>query len=156
MDSKAGLKAVALFEAAKGAVVLLAGVAAFELLRSDSQVMAEEFVRHLRLNPAQGLPRVFIDAAELATPPRLKLLAGGAFLYALVRFIEAYGLWRSQRWAEWFAAVSAAVYVPLEVWELLKGFSWLKALLVLLNLAIVGYMAFTLHRQSIRSEGPPR
>lgn len=38
--------------------------------------------------------RVFIEASANINDARLRLLAALAFLYAGVRFIEAYGLWR--------------------------------------------------------------
>ena len=78
-----------------------------------TQQIAEQVVGQLHLNPANRYPRIIVDAAAALTEPRLKLLAIGAAAYALVRFVEAYGLWRSRRWAEWFAAISRAIYIPL-------------------------------------------
>jgi len=134
------LRAVALFEAGKGLLVLLAGLGALELLHHDAQTAAEELVRHLHLNPASHYPRIFIKLAEHLTDSRLWLLGAGASLYTLARLIEAYGLWRQRRWATWFAVVSGAVYLPLEVWELMRGVSWAKSVLFIVNVGIVAYM----------------
>jgi uncharacterized membrane protein (DUF2068 family) len=69
-----------------------------------------------------------------------------------VRFAEAYGLWRSRPWAEWLAAVSGAIYVPFELYELERGLSWIKFAALLLNVAVVGYMCRALWRaRSARS-----
>jgi uncharacterized membrane protein (DUF2068 family) len=72
------------------------------------------------------------------------LIAGLAAAYSLVRFFEAYGLWFARRWAEWFAALSGAIYVPFEVYELAHRASWLKFSALVINLVIVGYMAWVL------------
>ena len=50
----------------------------------------ERLVRLSHLNPAHHYPRVFIEALADTNGARLRLLAALAFLYAGVRFIEAY------------------------------------------------------------------
>jgi len=50
----------------------------------------ERLVRLSHLNPAHHYPRVFIEALANTNDARLRLLAALAFLYAGVRFIEAY------------------------------------------------------------------
>ena len=67
-------------------------------------------------------------------------LASAAALYAALRFLEAYGLWRNRRWAEWLAALSGAIYIPFELYELHRGVSWLKLAALLLNAAVLAYM----------------
>ena len=37
-------------------------------------------------------------------------MAGGAATYSIIRFVEAYGLWRDEDWAEWFALISELWY----------------------------------------------
>lgn len=134
------IRAVALFEAAKGVLVLIAGFGSLALVHEDAQALAEQLVGHLHLNPAKHYPRIFLDAAAGLTQTRLWTLAALAMAYATVRFVEAYGLWRVQRWAEWFAAVSAGVYIPFELYELYETLSWLSLGVLLVNLLIVGVM----------------
>ena len=91
MPALCSVRAVALFEAAKGALVWLAGFGALSLLHRDVQRFAEQLVGHLHLNPAKHYPHIFLDAAADLTEARLLLLAAFAATYGLVRFIEAYG-----------------------------------------------------------------
>jgi uncharacterized membrane protein (DUF2068 family) len=140
------LKVVAVFEACKGLLVLFAGVALFSLIHQNIQSVAEQLVGHMHLNPAKHIPRIFIEAAGSLTDGRMLLFALLALLYSSMRFIEAYGLWFAKRWAEWFALVSGSIYLPIELYELTKGVSWLKIILVLINLLIVLYMAMMLKR----------
>ncbi len=141
-----GLRALAVYEAAKGALVLLAGFGLLSFLQYDAQHFAEQLVAHLHLNPAKGYPRIFIDAAANVTDARLRLLAGLALVYAAVKGILAYGLWLERRWAEWFAVASGAIYVPAEVYEIARGVTWTKILLLIVNVCIVAYLIYVLWR----------
>jgi len=140
---------VAAFEAAKGLLVMVTGFGLLSLLHHDVQRAAESVVRHLHLNPARHYPRVFLEAAAQVTDARLWLLASGAFAYAVVRGVEAYGLWRARVWAEWFAILSGAIYLPIEIFELTRHASALKMVVLLVNAGIVGYVGY------VRLLGPP-
>ena len=153
-SSLAGLRLVAVFEAAKGAVVLVAGFGLLSLVHKDAQHFAEQLVAHLHLNPANGYPRIFIDAVANVTNARLWVLAGFALLYAAIRWVEAYGLWRERRWAEWFAVASGAIYVPAEVYELFRGVTWMKLVLFAVNVCIVAYMAYLLRDAKRNKQAP--
>jgi uncharacterized membrane protein (DUF2068 family) len=135
-----GIRLVALLEAAKGAAVIIAGFGLMALIHRDVQAVAEEVVRHLHINPAQHFPRIFLDAAAAASDARLWAMAIAAMLYAIVRFAEAFGLWREQAWAEWFGIISGALYLPLEVYELTVRVSAIKLSILLVNLVVVGWL----------------
>jgi uncharacterized membrane protein (DUF2068 family) len=137
-----GVHLIAIFEALKGLVVLCAGFGLLHFVHRDLQSIAEELVRHSHLNPAHHYPRVFIEAATRTSPSRLRFLAALAFLYSTVRFVEAYGLWRLRAWAEWFAIVSGSIYVPIEIFELIKHATVLRAVVLLVNLFIVIYLIY--------------
>lgn len=141
------LRAVACLEAAKGSIVLLVGCGLLTLIHRNVQQFAERLIPHLHLNPANGYPHVFLDLAGQITDARLWLLACAAAAYALVRFIEAYGLWFERRWAEWFAALSGGVYIPFELHGLWKHASILTIGALLINLAVVAIMAAELNRK---------
>ncbi len=140
------LRSVALYEAAKGGLVLLAGLGLLSLLHHDIQHFAERLILHLHLNPAARYPHIFLDAASELTEPRMLLLAAGAAVYSAVRFIEAYGLWRERQWAEWFAALSGGIYIPFEVYELQRHATALSLSALLINMAIVAFMLYCVLR----------
>ena len=141
-----GLRAIAVFEAAKGVLVLGLGFGVLTALGKGAEEVAEELVLGLHLNPASRLPKLFIDAASAASTLQIWMLAGLALSYAVLRFAEAYGLWHARRWAEWIAVASGAIYLPVEIYELARHVSWLKVGTLLANLAIIAYMAALLLR----------
>jgi uncharacterized membrane protein (DUF2068 family) len=141
-----GLRMVAVVEAAKGTLVLAVGAGLFSLVHRDVQAMAEHIVRIFHLNPAGHAPRVFLDLAEHLTSSRLQFLALGAAAYASLHLVEAYGLWRGRRWAEWLTVVAGGLYIPVELYELGKSVTWPKLSLLAVNLVIVAYLARVLWR----------
>jgi uncharacterized membrane protein (DUF2068 family) len=143
-----GLRTVALLEAAKGTLVLFAGLGLFSLAHHDLQHLAERLVSHTHLNPAAHYPHIFLDLASQLTETRLWLLAAAAVGYSLVRFIEAYGLWHKRHWGQWFAALSGAFYVPFELAELYRHPDWLSGGALALNSAIVAFMLYSLYREN--------
>ncbi len=151
-----GVYIVAWFEAAKGGLVLLVGFGLLALVHQDIQAMAEQLVQRFHLNPASRYPQIFIHALSAATDARLWFLAGTALAYAIIRFIEAYGLWREKRWAEWFAAASGGIYIPIELYELWQGVTWAKTCMLVLNTVIVAYMSHVLWQTRRRGGAPSK
>jgi uncharacterized membrane protein (DUF2068 family) len=147
-SSPAALRAVALFEAAKGALVLVAGFGLFRLIHRDAEHVADLLSRHLHLNAAKEHTRIFVELLSNLSSSRLWMLAALALTYSCVRFIEAYGLWRDRPWAKWLAALSGAIYVPFELYELYLGLSAIKVAALVLNVAVVAYMAHSIRHGS--------
>jgi uncharacterized membrane protein (DUF2068 family) len=147
------LRTVAVFEAAKGLLVLMLGFGLISLLHRNIQQMAQQLIAHFNLNPEHHYSRIFIDLAGQLNDGRLWLLAGFALLYTVVRFIEAFGLWHARPWAEWFAALSGGIYIPFELHELWHRPSLITAATLLVNLAIVLLMIYGLrHADQIAAE----
>lgn len=70
-------------------------------------------------------------------------LAGFALLaYALLQFVEAWGLWGGRRWAEYLAVVATSVFLPLEFYEMAQHPTVFKAVTIAVNIAIVVYLIF--------------
>jgi len=137
-----GLRLVALFEASKGLLVLLVGLELLSLIHKGVQNAGEEIVERFHLNFARHHPRILLYATTHLNDSNVRLLALAALAYATVRFIEAYGLWRLRAWAEWFAIISGGVYLPFELYELVRHPSIVKTVILLLNLAIVAYLLY--------------
>jgi uncharacterized membrane protein (DUF2068 family) len=149
------LRPIAVFEAFKGAIVLIAGCGLLGFLDRDNEVFAEQLIRHLHLDPAQHYAQLFIMTMAQQTDSQLMALAGFAAIYAAVRFTEAYGLWYERRWAEWLAALSGGVYLPIEIYEIVHRATWIKCAALMLNVIVVAYMVWLLSQtQRRRAAGP--
>jgi uncharacterized membrane protein (DUF2068 family) len=78
-------------------------------------------------------------------PHSLKLLALFAFAYAALSATEAVGLWLQKRWAEYLTAVATAVFLPLEIHELLARVTFVRIFAFVVNVAILVYLVWAKH-----------
>jgi uncharacterized membrane protein (DUF2068 family) len=136
------LRAVASFECFKGVFVVLMGVCALALVHKDTWLIAESILSRLHISTDRRSAQWFLDFADSITDARLWAAARIAFAYAVLRFTEAYGLWKGRTWAEWVAFVSGTLLLPLEVKELFRGVTFMRCALLLGNLAVVFYMLY--------------
>jgi uncharacterized membrane protein (DUF2068 family) len=134
------LRTVAVFEAAKGLLVLLLGLGLLRLVHKNLDEFAEQLIRFLHASPGGRLSNLFVTAAGRTTDKGLWALAAAAMVYAIVRFAEAFGLWHDREWAEWFALLSGAMYLPWEMYSLLRHPHPIKWVILLAIVAIVLYM----------------
>ena len=133
-----------MFEFFKGTFVVLMGLCALALVHKDVWLYAESLLALLHVNTDRRSAQMFLDFADSVTDARLWAAARIAFAYALLRFTEAYGLWKARTWAEWVALVSGALLMPLEIRELMRGLSLLRCAVLLGNMAVVLYMLYVI------------
>lgn len=152
------LRAVALFEAAKGVLTLLAGFGLLTLLHQDVEAIAATVIRTLHLHPEGHYPALFLKYAEEINDARVWAVFLIGVVYAVVRFTEAYGLWHERPWAEWFGALAGGIYIPFELYELSLGVSMVKVLILIINVVVVLVIAYNIQQRlaRCRPRGPGR
>jgi uncharacterized membrane protein (DUF2068 family) len=69
-------------------------------------------------------------------------LAITAAIYCVVEGVEAVGLWRERRWAEYLTAVATAGFLPFEIHELLVRVSVFRVGALVVNIAILVYLVY--------------
>ena len=144
-DSHArGLHIVALFEGAKGLLVLIAGFGLLSFIHQDIHEAAVRLVKHIHLNPASHYPQIFLDLTESINDSKLWSIAIAAAMYFVVRMVEAVGLWLRKSWAEWFAVLTGGMYIPVEMFEVSRSVTWPRVTVLIVNLGIVSYLLFVL------------
>jgi uncharacterized membrane protein (DUF2068 family) len=83
----------------------------------------------------------------------LYLIGTAIAAYAVLEGVEAIGLWLGKRWAEYLTFVATIVFIPLEVWELTNGTSWLKIVALVINVAIAVYLLLAKRLFGLRGGG---
>lgn len=133
------LRAVAIFEFAKGVVALLAasGVA----FHKTTAQWIHRLALHLHFDPANDRPNALLQALQTNASAHLRLIAFGALVYALVRIAEGIGLWYDKRWASWLAVFAAAAYLPFELVRTIRHPTWVSFAFLLGTAVVVSFLA---------------
>lgn len=143
-DGARSLRAIALFEAAKGALALVAAAALTAVGPDALKHALTGAMSALHLLDADGgrpslLDRITVETVDIATAIIV--------VYGIMRLIEGWGLWRHRIWASWLGCIGAALYLPFEVYALWRQPDWLTWGVFLVNLVIVVVLARDIARR---------
>src|ERR1035437_4672102 len=108
------LRAIASFEAIKGAAALAGIVGVLDLMHRDVRHLAIELIGRFGQKPEAHFPSIILHYADLLPNANVGALVFFASFYILLRLFEAYGLWNERAWGEWLGALSGGLYIPLE------------------------------------------
>jgi len=72
----------------------------------------------------------------------ITLLAISAMLYGALEATEGVGLAMRRRWAEYLTVIATGILIPYEAYEVIIHPTLFKVGALLLNLAVVGYLAY--------------
>lgn len=143
------VRLIALFKLLKSALLIAVGMSALHLLHKDVASVLEHWVARLGLDPGNRYVDRALQKFANLTPHQIKSFGAVSFIYAALFLTEGIGLWLVKRWAEWFSAIITTSLVPVEVYEIHRHPSAIKCLVLILNIAVVGYLLYR-----IRNEGP--
>ena len=141
------IRLIALFKLAKATGLLIAGLAVLRLVDKDVGAELERVVTLLGLDPDRRLIAHVIEYATNIPPSRIRQLGIVSFIYSGLYLTQGIGLWMRKRWAEWFTVIVSSSIVPLEVWELYLRPTALKALVLVVNLAVVAYLLYHIKQE---------
>ena len=136
----AGLLLIGLFKLLKGLLLVAVGVGALKLLHKDVAAVIDHWVQLLRVDPDNRFIHRLLLKVISVSPRQLKELSVGTFFYASLLLTEGVGLLMRRRWAEYFTVITTAVFIPLEVYELVHKLTPVRIAITLLNVAIVWYL----------------
>jgi uncharacterized membrane protein (DUF2068 family) len=129
------------FKVLKGACAVLIGCL---LLATRKMIPAEDLLGliahwlHVPLT-SHFLQRALFVAASL-TPRREAMVAFTSFAYGGLFGIEAVGLAMRAKWARWLTIIATTSLIPVEVYELLVRFTFVRLTALLVNVAVVWYL----------------
>lgn len=141
---------MALFEAAKGLLAWAAAAGLLSLRHTDLHAATDAFLLRHGFDPERHYTRLFIESVAGATHHHSVQIVCLALAYGAIRLAEAYGLWNAKHWAEWFAVISAGLYLPLELEHFTHRPGLLSAGIIAFNLALISYLGKLLFQQRER------
>ena len=141
------LLAIAIFKFVKGTALGALTFGAFSLFHKDVAEHVERSLDLLRVDPGNRYVGALLTKLDLVHTKELKeLTALGAF-YSALFLTEGTGLLLQARWAAWLTIVATSLFIPLEVYELLKEFTLVRLVVLLVNCAIVLFLLYRVRQK---------
>jgi uncharacterized membrane protein (DUF2068 family) len=146
------LRLLALERAVRGVllVALAYGVYRFEGAQDSLQRLFDDYLprltpvaAHAGIDLQSAGPVRLIQKALATNTHTLTLVSLGVLAYGALELLEAVGLWLMRRWGEYVAVVGTAVFVPLEVYEMVERVTWLRVAAFAVNVFAVVYLVWT-------------
>jgi uncharacterized membrane protein (DUF2068 family) len=148
------LRLIAVFKVLKAFLLIVIGAGVLRLMHSDVAGVLEHWVLRLGLDPGNHYVEHALAKAANLSPHRIRELGLVSFVYAALFMTEGVGLWLLKRWAEWFTVILTASLLPLEAYELHQHPTIAKILILMLNLAIVAYLAWRIRSDPSQASPP--
>ena len=136
----AGLRVIAIYEIIKTSCLLLVALAAFHFYRQQNFEQLVHWLEHLSLADSNGLRWKLVELLHDSGPGKFEAVGLVALGYAVLFGIEGVGLWLGKHWAEWFTVIATGSLIPLELYETLYHFGWIKLATLVGNVAIIVYL----------------
>lgn len=148
---RTGLRVIAVYEVIKTLCLVLVAVAAFHLYHQQNFERLVRWLGHLTLTDSNGLRWRLVNALQDFGPSRFVAVGVVALGYAVLFGIEGVGLLMGKYWAEWFTVIATASLIPLELYETVHHFGWIKFAALVGNVVIVVYLVrVALHTREMR------
>jgi uncharacterized membrane protein (DUF2068 family) len=141
-----GIWLIVVFKLLKGAMLLAAGIGALSLLHEDVAAQVSHWIEALRVDPKNHFIHALIRKLWAVDDKKLVAVSAGTFFYAALVLTEGIGLALHRKWAEYFTIFVTASLIPLETYELVQKFTFVKILVILINVAVVAYLAIGLRK----------
>ena len=125
----------------KAVILIIVGFKLATLVNQDVHTWAADFVTRHGIDIGNRFVHAALERLVGITSSQIVTFSVVAFFYSSVLLVEAVGLWLQKRWAEYLTAISTALLMPLEIYEIYERFTWVRVAILLINAFIVWYLA---------------
>jgi uncharacterized membrane protein (DUF2068 family) len=146
------LRWIGVYKLFKAVLAVVGGLMVLRLMHRSIPDMAVKWMGRLHIDPNSHAGHLLLRAAVEFKPRRLSWVAGILFVYVPLFVIEGIGLIRRRLWAEWLTVVSTAILIPPEVYELTRRVTWVRILILLVNVVVVLYLILRIWRDRVRRQ----
>ncbi len=142
-----GLLAIAIFKLAKSAFFFCVGLGLFHLLHRDLSEAAQRLALALHFEPEWRITALLTEKITLLDPKKLRDLGFFAFAYSAIALTEGVGLFLEKVWAEYLTLSLTVMFLPWELYELMRRPTWIRLGLLVINLLVLAYLLWILDRK---------
>jgi len=140
---------IAIFKLFKALVLFAIAIGALRLLHGGANNEIYRWANAFRVDPENRYLQRLLARSSMLDEKTFKELSVGTFFYSALFFTEGMGLLLRRHWAEYFTIIVTSSFMPLEIYELIRRASFAKWAILLLNVAVIAYLAVDLRRRQV-------
>ncbi|MBK8149302.1 MAG: DUF2127 domain-containing protein [Acidobacteria bacterium] len=125
----------------KGILLFVVAIKLLTLLNRDVGEWFADFIARHRIDPDNKIVHGLIEKIAGINRNNLIAFSVGSFLYSALQITEGVGLWLEKRWAEMLTVIATSLLIPVEIYEIIEKFTFLRVAALVVNLFIVWYLA---------------
>jgi uncharacterized membrane protein (DUF2068 family) len=137
----------------RGLLLIAAGIYLLAHTGSNFGSIANHLARAIELDPRRPFIRHLVARLGRLRRHEIALFGAAALAYGGLELVEGGGLFLRKRWAEWLTVVATTLLIPVELYELIRKPSALKAGGLIVNVVIVLYLVRVVRRKDRRRTG---
>ena len=149
-----GLLLIGLFKLLKSAFFFCVGIGALHLMNKDLGDEAMKVAKIFRFDVEGRFVALLVEKVDLIDQHRLREIGFGVFAYSALALVEGTGLMLEKAWAEYLTLGLTVLFLPWEVFELIRGPGWGRLGLLIFNLLILVYLLWLLRRKKLAGTSP--
>ena len=131
---------IGIFKLVKAALFLALAAGAVSVIHHDVQEVVAHRIRQFGFDPDDKYFQKVIDLLGFATTKKVELFSAASFCYGALFLTEGIGLVLHKRWALYVTVIITASFLPVEVYELWKEFTWFRLAILALNIFFLIYL----------------
>ena len=144
---RGGLLLIGLFKLTKSVFFFCVGIGAIHLLHKDIGEEAMRLATALRFDPEGRITALLMEKVTLIDTHKLRQIGFFTFAYSAIALVEGAGLMLAKVWAEYLTLSLTLMFLPWELYELVKRPDWGRLALLVINLAVLAYLLWILDRK---------
>jgi uncharacterized membrane protein (DUF2068 family) len=130
----------------KGLLFLGIALGIYSLWDNDLPADFKKLLESLHFDPEREFFSAMFAKIRRITPQNILWVASGTLFYSLLSIAEGIGLIFRVAWVGWVVVVESLFFIPIEMFELIRGFSATVFIILLINVWIVWYLVRNRHR----------
>jgi hypothetical protein len=143
------LKVIACLKVLRGTLAIAVGVTLYIIFGHSEVLNWQEHSFISSIAQKDPFFQIFIDWLAKFPNEQVLYISLFAFGIGLIRYIEAIGVWLDKTWAQWLVVITAFIYIPFEINELIHQFTWTITIIMAINFVVAFYLLHIL-RQKIK------
>ena len=146
-ETRRGLVLIGVMKLLKAAGLLALGIGLLSLLHRDAEETVKHWMEFLRVDTHARLVEEVLAKIAGVSHRTMRRLGVGTLLYSAVFSTEGIGLIRGKGWAEYMTTGVTISFLPIEAYEFVTHPNLVKALVTLVNIAVVSYLVLEIRRR---------